>query len=96
MFTLSGLSDLTNYVWSKIVTAPNGTEKRGNVKVNFFYIEENVWKYERYSNDFFKNNKIDPIPHFTHEPILEWGEHKISFNKEIEIVCLCFILLKPI
>ena len=32
MFTQSGLIDLTSYAWSKMVTAPNVTEKRGNIE----------------------------------------------------------------
>ena len=34
MFTLSGLTDVTNYALSKMVTAPNVTEKRGNIEVH--------------------------------------------------------------
>ena len=35
MFTLSGLIDLTN-ARSKMVTAPNVTEKKGNIEVSNF------------------------------------------------------------
>ena len=37
MFTLSGLTDLTNAL-SKMVTAPLVTAKRGNIEVNIFFI----------------------------------------------------------
>ena len=54
MFTLPGLIDLTN-VWSLMVTASNVIEKRENIEINFFFIKkkENVWKFEKYWNDFF-------------------------------------------
>ena len=40
MFIMSGLIDFTNLTNACIVTAPDVTEKRGNIEINNFYIEE--------------------------------------------------------
>ena len=54
MFTLSRFTDLTNYVLSKMVRAPNETEKRVNIEVNTFFIKkkENVLFQSKYSKQF--------------------------------------------
>ena len=54
--------------------------------------------YEKHWNDFFYDN-TDPIPHIhpcTDTRIRRTCGPKIGFIKEVEILYLCLILLKPI
>ena len=51
----------------------HSTKKRENIEKNQFFTlkKENMWMYEKYWNDLFKNN-TDPI----YILILEWGKHE--------------------